>query len=517
MSSDSGHTTSVWMQTSTSAFGPLSTNMRADVCVIGAGIAGLTTAFLLAKSGKSVIVIEDGEIGSGETGRTTAHLTTALDDRYFELEHLHGSGGARLAAESHTAAISQVEAIVIQEGIDCDFERLDGYLFAPHDMTSEPPDVLQRELAATHRAGLSDVELLPRAPLPFFDTGPCLRFPRQAQFHPLKYLAGLARSIQQMGGSIFTQTHAASIHEGMPGRVITAASNEILAPAIVVATNAPIDSPLIVATKQAAYRSYVIGVRVPKGSITKALYWDTLDPYHYVRVANRADQIDELLIVGGEDHKTGQANDADERFARLEAWTRERFPMGTSVEYRWSGQVMEPVDGLAYIGPNPLDSANVYIITGDSGNGMTHGTIGGMLLTDLIQGRDNPWAKLYNPSRVNLRATKEFASEGANTAAQLVDWVTAGKVESPQEIEPGTGAVIRRGLLKVAVYRDDSGDVHEHTAVCPHLGCIVDWNTLERTWDCPCHGSRFDAYGHVVNGPANTNLKPMTVDEHSNE
>lgn len=510
MPSDSGYTTSIWMQPPPPAFIALATNARADVCVIGAGIAGLTTAYLLAKSGKSVIVIDDGAIGGGETGRTTAHLTTALDDRYFELEHLHGPEGARLAAESHTAAITLVESIVTQEEIACDFERVDGYLVAPRDDTS---DVLQRELEATHRAGMSDIALLPRAPLPFFDTGPCLRFPSQAQFHPLKYLAGLARSIQRMGGAIFTQTHARHIDGGAdaPCRVTISTGADITAGAVVVATNAPINDPLIIATKQSGYRSYVIGVHVPNGSIPKALYWDTLDPYHYVRLESQSNQTHDVLIVGGEDHKTGQADDALERFARLEAWTRARFPMSTDVAYRWSGQVMEPVDGLAFIGPNPLDKPNVYIITGDSGNGMTHGTIGGMLLTDLIWGRDNPWASLYHPARVNLRATKEFASEGVNTAAQLTDWITPGQIESLDEITPGAGAVVRRGLLKVAVYRDETNGIHEHSAICPHLGCIVDWNTLERTWDCPCHGSRFDAYGHVINGPANDDLKPVST------
>ena len=508
MPSDSGFTTSVWMQTQPPAFGPISKSERADVCVIGAGIAGLTTAYLLAKSGKSVIVIDDGAIGGGETGRTTAQLTFALDHRYFELEHLHGLDGARLAAESHAAAINQIASIVTQEGIACEFEWVDGYLFGPPGDTS---DVLQRELAAIRRAGMSEVELLPDEPHSFFDTGPCLRFPRQAQFHPLKYLVGLAGCIQRMGGAIFTHTHAASIAYGTPNRVITSGGAEITAGDVVVATNAAVIDPHVIALKQSAYRTYAIAIRVPEGSVPKVLYWDTLDPYHYVRLDSPADQTHAFLIVGGEDHKTGQANDADERFARLEAWTRARCPACMDVAYRWSGQVMEPVDGLAFIGPNSDATPGVYVISGDSGNGMTHGTIGGMLLTDLIAGRANPWAALYNPGRVNLHATKAFASEGVNMAAQFVDWVTPGAVDSVNAIAPGTGAVVRRGLSKVAVYRDEANALHEQSAVCPHLGCIVDWNTLERTWDCPCHGSRFDAKGQVVNGPANDNLKAVEV------
>ena len=508
MSSDSGRTTSIWMETVVPVFPPLAANTQADVCVIGAGIAGLSTAFLLARSGKSVIVLEDGRIGGGETGRTTAHLTTALDDRYYELEHLHGSLGAQLAAESHAAAIDQIEAIVVQEGIDCEFERVDGYLFGASE---DAIDLLTRELAAAQRAGLSGVALLPRGSISALGQSSCLKFPRQAQFHPLKYLNGLARLIQRMGGVICTQTHAASIQDGAPVRVMTSSGLEVQAGAVVIATNAPINDRIAISAKQAAYRTYVIGVEVPKGSVPTALYWDTLDPYHYIRLANAADpgnRTTELLIVGGEDHKTGQADDEQARFARLETWTREHFPMSLSVQYRWSGQVLEPIDGLAYIGLSPGEQSSIFIATGDSGNGMTHGTIAGMLLTDLILGRENPWTKLYNPSRVTLRAAKEFIEEGLNTAAQLTDWVTPGMVNTPDEVAAGTGAIMGYGLAKVAVFRDENNRVHEYAAECPHLGCIVDWNTLERTWDCPCHGSRFDAYGKVINGPANSDLKP---------
>lgn len=519
MQDESGHTLSIWMLADVPQFSPLRSDAAADVCIVGAGIAGLTTAYLLAREGKSVIVIDDGPIGGGATGRTTAHLVAALDDRYFELERLHGQRGAQLAAHSHSAAIDQIEAIVAQEAIDCAFERLDGYLFVP---SGDSIDVLNRELEATHRAGLTNVELLPRAPLPFFDTGPCLRFPQQGQFHPLKYLAGLARAIVRDGGQIFTHTHASSIEGGSPGRILTSTDVRITADALVVATNTPINDRLVIHTKQAPYRTYVIGARVPRGAVPKGLYWDTPDPYHYVRLASMAPEDPgdrtaayDTLIVGGEDHKTGQADDADERYADLEAWTRERFPMVEAIAFRWSGQVMEPVDGLAFIGPNPLDAPNVYIATGDSGNGMTHGTIAGMLLTDLIHGRSNAWADLYDPARRTLRAAKEFAGENLNVAAQYADWMTAGDVNSLDEIAPGKGAVLRRGLTKVAVYRDQQGTVHTCSAECPHLGCVVDWNSLEKTWDCPCHGSRFDAYGRVINGPANSDLEPIDVEQDS--
>ena len=254
--------------------------------------------------------------------------------------------------------------------------------------------------------------------------------------------------------------------------------------------------------------SYVIGARVPRGSVTKALYWDTLDPYHYIRLQPLKGPHGEhdLLIVGGEDHKTGQASATEERHARLEGWARERFPTMQQVEFTWAGQVMETIDGLAFIGRNPLDKDNVFIATGDSGMGMTHGTIAGILLTDLILGRENPWATLYDPSRKTLRAAGEFLKEQLNVAAQYADWVTGGDVGSVDEIAKGGGAVLRRGLTKVAVHRDEKGTLHECSAVCPHLGCIVAWNSAEMSWDCPCHGSRFDKLGKVINGPANTDL-----------
>ncbi len=492
----------VWSDTAKiPTYAPLTGDATADVCVVGAGIAGLTAAYLLTQVGKSVVVIEDGGIGSGQTGATTAHLVNALDDRYFDLERFHGERGSRLAAESHTSAIDRVESIVSRERIACDFTRLDGYLFcAPgHDES-----FLDRELAAAHRAGLHNIVKIGRAPLGF-DTGPCLRFPNQAQFHPLKYLAGLAEAIERGGGRIFTGTHANTIAGGERACVETPGGS-VRAASVVVATNVPVNDRVVVHTKQAPYMTYVIGAPVPRGSVTLALYWDTGDPYHYIRLVTGIDADHDLLVIGGEDHKSGQAEDIEERHPRLERWARERFAMMGEVTHKWGGQVMEPVDGLAFIGHNPLDADNVYTVTGDSGNGMTHGTIAGMLLTDQILGRHNPWESLYDPGRITLRATAEFAKENVNVAAQYADWLTKGDVESVDEIPKDGGAVIRRGASKVAVYRDQTGALHERSAVCPHLGCIVAWNPAEKTWDCPCHGSRFDKFGEVMNGPANVGL-----------
>jgi Rieske Fe-S protein len=274
-----------------------------------------------------------------------------------------------------------------------------------------------------------------------------------------------------------------------------------------VATNSPVNDRVVIHTKQHPYRTYVVGLRVTPGQVEKALYWDYADPYHYVRLQSLG-QSGEVLIAGGEDHHTGQKDDAEARWDRLERWTRERWPMAGEVEFRWSGQVMEPVDGLAYIGRNPLDEDNVFIATGDSGNGMTHGTIAGLLIADLLAGRPNPWADLYDPSRKSLRAAKDFVRENVQSQVGYAGWVTPGEVESVDAIAPGEGAVVRRGLHKIAASRDAAGTLTERSAVCTHLGCIVEWNSGEKTWDCPCHGSRFAPDGHVVNGPAKGGLAP---------
>ena len=513
MNTPAGGSTSVWMASAARPeFSSLAKNERADVCIVGAGMAGLTTAYFLTKAGKSVIVLDDGPIGSGETERTTAHLATMLDDRFFELERRHGEDGAKLAAESQIAAIDTIERIVRADSIDCDFERVDGYLFATPD---QPADLLDRELAAARRAGLTHAEIVERAPLPSFDTGRALRLRRQAQFHPLKYLAALAQAIVRDGGRIFTGTHVTKITGGKSAQVETRGGHTVSCEAMVVATHTPVNDLLVIHTKQAAFRTYVIGVAVPVGTVPKALYWDTDDPYHYVRLvgtkASGTAPAQEMVIVGGEDHKTGQADDAGMRYALLEQWTRARFPMATEVCFRWSGQIMEPVDGLAFIGRNPLDDDNVYLATGFSGNGLTYGTIAGLLLTDLISGRENRWAQLYSPSRVTLASAEEFLRSTANIAVQYLDWLTGGEVEKNRLVPPGAGGVVRHGLTQVAAYRDANGTLHECSAICPHLGGIVAWNHEEKTWDCPVHGSRFDRMGQVLNGPANEDLHPVEV------
>lgn len=499
---------SVWQASAHAlTFPALGRNLEIEVCVIGAGIAGLTTAYLLAREGKSVAVLDDGPIGGGMTQMTSAHLTNMMDDRYFELESLHGQEGSRLAAESHTAAIDRIEAIVREEGIDCDFARVDGYLFLAE---GDKPETLDKELAAAHRAGLQAVTRVSRAPFTSFDSGPCLRFPNQGRFHPLKYLAGLARATARRGGMVFTSSHADSIESGNGARVHVG-RHVVSAKAVVVATNVPVNDRLVIHTKQAPYMTYVIGARIPRGSVPDVLSWDTGDPYHYIRVA--ALDEDDVLIVGGEDHKTGQSDDTSQCHLRLEAWVRTRFPMVKEIAFAWGGEIMETVDYLAFTGRNPMDTDNVYVHTGDSGMGLTHGTIGAMIASDGILGRPNPWTALYDPSRKRIGAVREYVTENLNVARQYGDWLTTGDVQSVKDIAHDSGAIMRRGLHKVAVYRDVEGGLHTCSATCPHLGCIVQWNQSEKTWDCPCHGSRFDQYGKVMNGPANRDLAPEVTEK----
>jgi len=498
-----GESLSVWIDTkSMPKFSPLMQNIHTDVCIVGGGIGGLTTAYLLAKEGKKVCVLESFELASGQTGKTTAHFSNVLDDRYFQLEKYHGTEGLKLAIESHTTAINRVTEIVAIENIECELERVNGYLFSYNDEA-----LLQKELAAADRAGHTAIELLKASPLTNFDTGPCLLFPRQLQLHPLKYLSALTKAILQMGGKIFTHTQVTHVEGGANARVVTDMNYEVSCDAVVVATNTPINDRLAIHTKQASYRSYVLGFRVPTGSIEKGLYWDTMNPYHYFRIESQ--RTCDILMVGGEDHKTGQEDDPQSCYSRLEIWARKRFPMISDPVYQWSGQVMETMDGLAYLGHNPMDKDNVYIITGDSGNGMTHCTIGAMLITDQIMGRANPWEKLYNPSRITLMAAPAFMKENANTAAQYAQWLEFKPIPDFDNIPNDSGITFRDGTQMMAAYKEASGNLVYISAVCPHLGGIVNWNNAEKSWDCPCHGSRFDCKGKVIEGPAFTDLKKV--------
>lgn len=504
MPNSNGATLSLWQdeQGNIAADGQQAPDMTVDVCIVGAGISGLSVAYMLSQAGKKVVVLDDDAIGGTMTSRTSAHLMSAMDDRFYKLEQLHGETGAQLIAESHCRAIDLIEDIVKKENIDCDFKRLDGYLFASPDDTSE----LEKELDAAHRAGLIDVKRVlspPQQP----QLGAALLFPRQGEFQPLAYMAGLARAIQAKGGLLYDQTHVSQVNDDdTQPSVTTSHGSTIKASAIVMATNSPIHSPEF-SLKQAAYNTYTIAMRIEPNSIQPTLYWDTESPYHYVRVASSKDGKNDILMIGGEDHKTGQASDPAEHFDKLHQWARQHFPAIREPLYEWSGEWLEPIDSIAFIGLTPFQKS-VYMVTGDSGQGMTHGTIAGMLISDLILGNTNPWADLYSPSRRNLHlaSLSSMVKEGINANLQYADYLKPADIRSPDQLANGQGGTMQSGLKKIAVYKDEQGEVHKCSAVCTHWKAVVRWNDVEKTWDCPCHGSRFDAYGKVFQGPANEDL-----------
>jgi glycine/D-amino acid oxidase-like deaminating enzyme/nitrite reductase/ring-hydroxylating ferredoxin subunit len=495
---------SLWMQVERLKAPRLGSNLRVDTLVIGAGIAGLATAYELIERGYQVAVVDRGAIGGGMTARTSAHLAHQIDDLYFNVIKLHGEEAARLYLESQRAAVDRIESISAEHEIDCDFARVDLYIFAPDRRGRRK---LDEEIDAAAKIGLGGVEWAD-APVNGITQG-CLRFPDQARFHPLLYLNGLRRAIERRGGKLFAETAVTSVRE--TGNGVSATTEHgytITARFAVAATNAPFVNRLAVHTKQAPYRTYVMTAPVPKRSVMDALIWDTEDPYHYVRLQRRTK--DDLLIFGGEDHKSGTSDDAEKRLKRLETWARERFPMLGAVQDAWSGQIYEPTDYLPFIGVSP-GHKRVFIVTGDSGEGLTTGVAASLILPDLIEGRENRWAKPYSPRRkvTSPSPLMDYVKEQAGAAKHLIEHVTSG--ERAEDIARGRGAIIKLKGKKHAAYRDQQGELHVMKAACTHAGCVVQWNSFEECWDCPCHGSQFAATGEPLQCPAVTPLKAADI------
>ena len=487
-------TTSYWIASQPGHdYAPLDADGEVDVAIVGGGITGVTAALLLARQGKRVALIEARRIGELDTGATTAHLTALLDTRYHTLISDFGEEGAALAAKSQRAAIDRIEAFVREEALDCEFARVSGYLYAEPGQDEKE---VEKEAEAAKKVGL-DARLVTNAPLPF-PVARALEVGNQAQFHVLRYLRPLAERFVAAGGRIYERTRVTSIEDGQPCVVTTETGRVLRARDVVVATSAAVSNRFVLHTHVYAYRSYAIAMRVPSAS--SGLFWDVAEPYHYTR--SQPCEGGQLLIVGGEDHKTGTKRDTDEAFAALEVYARQHFG-DHAVAYKWSGQVLETADGLPFIGKNPLDE-HVYVATGYSGNGMTHGTLAAMLLTELVQGRESEWAALYDPSRKKpLASAKEFVIENAGVAAHMIgDRLKKSDAADFDEVKPGQGKLVTHHGARLAVYRDASGVLSTCSAVCPHLGCLVQWNEAETSWDCPCHGSRFEATGAVLNGPS---------------
>jgi glycine/D-amino acid oxidase-like deaminating enzyme/nitrite reductase/ring-hydroxylating ferredoxin subunit len=504
MNADGEATRSLWVKSAAlTAAPPLSQDTQCDVAIVGAGIAGLSTAYELARAGQAVAVIDRGALAGGMTARTTAHLSSALDDYYHELIRVHGAEAASLYRKGQTAAIDRIAAIVAEEEIACGFRRIPGYLFAGDE---DGADIIDREFDACFQIGFP-VERLSEAPVAGKLRGPALRFNDQGRFHVLNYIAGLIEALRRHGARLYGTTAVTGVSEDEKGVVIeTERQFKIAAAHAVVATNAPINDRLAVHSKQAPYRTYVLAFEVPAGAVADALIWDTLFPYHYVRL-QELDPGRMALIVGGEDHKTGGAFNYEQRFQALSRWARLRFPAVGGEIARWSGQVIEPADFLPFSGRNP-GNRKIFVHSGDSGQGMTNGVMGAMLISDLILGRRNELEALCDPSRKPLRTLGDLVAENLSVVRGLAERLAPGEVHSIDDVRPGEGALVRSGLTRHAVYREEGGALHEMSASCTHMGCMVHWNGLEKCWDCPCHGSHFAGTGTALNGPAISSLSP---------
>jgi glycine/D-amino acid oxidase-like deaminating enzyme/nitrite reductase/ring-hydroxylating ferredoxin subunit len=486
---------SIWEDVKLPSYDELRMDTQTEVCVVGGGITGVSVAYELAKRGHKVVLVEAMKMCSGQTSRTTAHLTNELEEEFVELLKMHDAGVVETFLRAHMTAIDHIEHIIETENIDCDFKRIDGYLFQG---LNKSRSYLEKEQKAAAKVNY-DLELVEKTPLLRGEYAG-LVYKNQAKFHPLKYVRGLLTVLKDLGVQIFENSpiHDIKHFDGKHSQVKTHQGHAIDANYLVFATNTPINNRFHIHSKQFAYRTYAISFEM-KYDVEDCLLWDTEDPYHYIRIH------DGKLIVGGEDHRTGQEPNGDP-FKNLEEWSRDHFSfIGKKVD-QWSGQVFEPTGQIAYIGKNPGIEPNVFISTGESGVGMTSAAIASILIPDLIEKKANDWEKIFDPSRLPTSDKTEFIKENINVAYQYVDLVTPGEVKTEAEIPEDSGSLIRDGLSKKCVYHSQGDNFERRSAFCTHLGAVVHWNDIEKTWDCPAHGSRFNTKGAVIEGPAISGL-----------
>ena len=484
-------------------FPKLDAATTADVVVVGGGMTGLMTAYLLARGGRSVVLLERRRCAEVDTAHTSAHLTMVTDTRLKDLASRFGRNHAQAVWDAGRAGIAQIDEIACEHEIECGFKWVEGYLHARNSKAAgEDAEAFMAEAELACELGF-DATFMTTVP---FAGGPGIRFHDQARIHPRRFLAGVARVLTDAGGRIFEHSEAEEFRESPLG--VKANGHWVSCGDIVLATHNPLvgiasmASASVFQTKLALYTSYVVAGRIPRGTVPDALFWDTGDPYRYIRLEAHRDH--DLLIVGGEDHKTGQADDTRACFERVEQVARERVP-DIDLTHRWSGQVIETPDGLPYIGQM---TDHQYAATGFCGNGLTLGTAAAILITDAIEGRANPWAELFEPGRSALRrGLWDYVKENADYPYYMLrDKLAGAEGRSVRAVKRGQGKVIEQNGEKVAAFRDSHGALTLRSAVCTHMGCVVGWNDAEGTWDCPCHGSRFTPQGDVISGPAESPL-----------
>jgi glycine/D-amino acid oxidase-like deaminating enzyme len=487
--------TSYWIDSAPApTFPRLDEPVVVDVAVVGAGMTGITAATLLKEAGKTVALLESKEVLRGVTGYTTAKLTSGHTLAYSAISGMFGVDAARLYAEANEAAIAHVRETAERRNISCDLERRSNYVYAE---SRDEVDQIRTEVKAARDAGL-DAAFVTDTPLPFPVAG-AVRQDQQAQFHPRKYLIPLAESIPGDGSCVFQETRALGVEDGEPCRVRTS-RGEVIARDVVIATHLPVLDRGLFFAKTMPKRSYVLGIPIDAAAAPDGMFISTETPIHSLRHTPLDGR--RLLLIGGEGHKAGQEVDTRRRYAALEEWARKRFDLG-AVEYRWSTHDNYSADRVPYVGKLGRRSQHVYVATGFSGWGMTNGTAAAIILCDAILGRSNPWAEVYDSTRLPpLRAAPRLAKENANAGLRWFRDRLPRAARSLDELATGEGAVVKVNGEGAAVYRDEDGTLVALSAVCTHLGCIVGWNTAEKTWDCPCHGSRFDRHGRVIQGPA---------------
>jgi glycine/D-amino acid oxidase-like deaminating enzyme/nitrite reductase/ring-hydroxylating ferredoxin subunit len=490
---------SIWVATTPDTDYPqLSTDVEVDVAVVGAGITGITTAVLLKRAGKRVALLDAKRIVRGATGYTTAKVTSGHGVVYTQLTETFGEDGARIYADSNQAAIERIAEL----GDDCDFERKDNYVVAEKP---EEREQVEREAETMQKLGLP-ASFVTETPLPY-DVAGAVRLENQAQFHPRKYLLGLAATIPGDGSHVFENTRAHFVNQSEPCVVETEQGN-VRATDVVLATHLPFMDRGLFFAKAHPHRSYAVAAPIDPAQAPDGMFINSGVPTRSVRTIRDGDRL--LIQTGGQGHKPGQpGEDESEKYDVLEDFLREHWPQAGSVEYRWSTQDYMSVDRVPFIGRLSRRSKHAYVATGFNKWGMTSGTVAAEILADAVLGRENAWASLYDSKRTDLRAAapklvKENASVGAMFFKQRL---ARGEKRSPEELAPGEGALLNVGGLKRAVYKDEAGQVHVLSPVCRHLWCYVEWNDAERTWDCPCHGSRYTGDGRLLQGPSVQDLR----------